>query len=120
MRFRGGATTTLTLPRPLTAQQLRATHEDVRQQIDALLDEYTDAQVAHMLNERGLRTGAGEAFDSASIQWVRFSHKIKSLKTALARCRLANRQANRLRARSHPRNSRALAPHRPDQGPHLQ
>src|SRR5436309_6116468 len=42
VRFRGGATTTLTLPRPLTAQQLRATHEDVRRQIDALLDEYTD------------------------------------------------------------------------------
>ena len=54
VRFRAGATTTLTLPRPLTAQQLRATHPDVRQQIDTLLDEYTDAQVAHVLNERGL------------------------------------------------------------------
>jgi hypothetical protein len=32
----------LTLPRPLTAQQLRATHDDVRQQIDALLDADTD------------------------------------------------------------------------------
>ena len=29
--FRGGATKTLTLPRPLTAQQLRVTHENVRQ-----------------------------------------------------------------------------------------
>jgi hypothetical protein len=45
----------------LTAQQLRATHADVRQEIDALLDEYTDAQVASLLNERGLRTGAGDA-----------------------------------------------------------
>jgi hypothetical protein len=40
VRFRGGATTTLTLPRPLTSQQLRATHPEVRQQIDALLNEY--------------------------------------------------------------------------------
>ena len=71
VRFRGGATTTLTLPRPLTAQQLRATHEDVRRQIDALLDEYTDAQVARILNESGLRTGAGDVFDTASVQWVR-------------------------------------------------
>src|SRR5438552_16662280 len=55
VRFRGGATTTLTVPRPLTAQQLRATHEPVRRQIDALMDEYTVAQVARMLNERGLR-----------------------------------------------------------------
>jgi hypothetical protein len=83
VRFRTGASTTLTLPRPLTAQQLRATHDDVRQQIDALLDEYTDAQVAHLINERGLRTGAGDAFDATSIQWVRFSHKLKSLKQRL-------------------------------------
>jgi hypothetical protein len=83
VRFRGGATTTLALPRPLTAQQLRATHDDVRQQIDALLDEYTDAQVAHMLNERASRTGAGDAFDGVSVQWVRFAHKLKSLKQRL-------------------------------------
>lgn len=83
VRFRGGATTTLSLPRPLTAQQLRVTHEDVRQQIDTLLDEYTDAQAAHRLNERGMRTGAGDAFDSASVHWVRFSHKLKSLRQRL-------------------------------------
>lgn len=80
VRFRGGATTTLTLPRPLTAQQQRVTHDDVRQEMDALLNEYTDAQVAHHLNERGLRTGAGEAFDTDSVKWVRFARKLKSLK----------------------------------------
>ena len=83
VRFRAGATTTLTLPRPLTAQQLRATHPEVRQQIDALLGEYTDAQVAQALNERGLLTGAGEPFDAASVQWVRFSAKLPSLKERL-------------------------------------
>jgi hypothetical protein len=83
VRFRGGATTTLTLPRPLTAQQLRATHDDVRQQIDALLEEYTDAQVARILNERALHTGSGEAFDGDSIKWVRFAHSLKSLKQRL-------------------------------------
>jgi len=83
VRFRGGATTTLTLPRPLTAPQLRATHEDVRQQLDTLLDEYTDAQVAHQLNERGLRTGAGEAFDTVSVKWARRAHQIKSFKQRL-------------------------------------
>jgi len=83
VRFRGGATKTLTLPRPITAQQLRATHVGVRQQLDALLDEYTDAQVAHILNERELRTGAGDAFDPISVQRVRFSAKLKSLKERL-------------------------------------
>ena len=83
VRFRGGATTTLTLPRPLTAQQLRATHEDVRRELDALLDQYTDARVAAILNERGQRTGAGDAFDAVSVRWVRTSAKLKSLKERL-------------------------------------
>ncbi len=83
VRFRGGATTTLTLPRPLTAQQLRATHENVRQHLDLLMNEYTDAQVARILNERGMRTGAGDAFDTVSVKWVRHSAKIKSLKERL-------------------------------------
>jgi len=83
VRFRGGATTSLTLPRPLTAQQLRATHPHVRQEIEALLDEYTDAQVANILNQRGLRTGAGDEFDSSGVQWVRFSAKFKTLKARL-------------------------------------
>ena len=83
VRFRGGATTTLTLPRPLTAPQLRATHDDVRQLIDTMLDDYTDAQVAHLLNERGLRTGAGDAFDTHSVQWVRHAHKLRSFKQRL-------------------------------------
>ncbi len=83
VRFRGGATTTLTLPRPLTAQQMRATHEDVRRHIEGLLDEYTDAQVARILNERGMRTGAGDAFGTVSVKWVRRSAKIKCLKERL-------------------------------------
>jgi len=83
VRFRGGATTTLTLPRALTAQQQRATHADVRHQIDALLDEYSDARVAAILNERGLRTGTGAPFDPTSVRWVRTTARLKSLKQRL-------------------------------------
>ena len=83
VRFRGGATTPLTLPRPRTAQELRVTSEDVRREMNALLDEYTDAHVAAILNERGRRIGAGEAFDPTRVQWVRFSAKLPSLKERL-------------------------------------
>ncbi len=83
VRFRGGASTRLTLPRPLTPQQLRATQEPVRRQIDELLDQYTDAQVACILNEQKMRTGAGDTFDTVSVKWVRYSAKIKSLKERL-------------------------------------
>ena len=83
VRFRGGATTTLTLPRPLTAWELRTTSAEARQQMNALLDDYTDAQVAAILNEQGLRTGAGEAFNAVSVQWVRSSAGLTSLKERL-------------------------------------
>jgi DNA invertase Pin-like site-specific DNA recombinase len=113
VRFRGGASTTLTLPRPLTAQQMRATHAEVRQAIDTLLDEYTDAQVAHILNERGLSTGAGDVFDPVGVQWVRFSAKLKSLKERLleagmltskqisAKCGIGRTTLGRWRANGH-------------------
>src|SRR5207247_5144130 len=45
--------------------------------------EYTDAHVAAILNERGLRTGAGAVFDSESVRWVRFSAGLESLKKRL-------------------------------------
>ena len=83
VRFRGGATTTLTLPRPLTAQQLRATHENVRREIDELTNEYTLSQIANILNERGLRTGAGAAFDVPAVKWVYHSAKLVGLKQRL-------------------------------------
>jgi DNA invertase Pin-like site-specific DNA recombinase len=83
VRFRGGASTTLTLPRPLTAAQLRATHDDVRKEIDALLDEHSDAEVANILNERGRHSGAGDDFNATSVQWVRFSTKLRSLRQRL-------------------------------------
>jgi len=83
VRLRAGATTTSMVPRPLTAQKARATNPDVRKQIDVLLAGYTYAQVARVFNERGLRTGAGDTFDAVSVQWVRFSAKLPSLKARL-------------------------------------
>jgi len=83
VRYRGGATTTLTLPRPLTAFELRTTDPEARKQITALVEEYTDAQAAHILNERGLRTGSGVPFDAAAVQWVRKTSRLPSLKDRL-------------------------------------
>jgi hypothetical protein len=59
VRFRGGATTTLTLPLPLNAWQGRMTPDATLHQMDELLEEHTDSEVATILNERGLKTGAG-------------------------------------------------------------
>jgi hypothetical protein len=55
VRFRGGATTTLSLARALNAWQLRETSTEIVALIDQLLDQHTDATVATMLNARGYR-----------------------------------------------------------------
>ena len=57
IRFKGGATRTLTLPRPLGAWKERTTSPDVIRQIDQLLDTCTDAEIAAQLNRQGCRSG---------------------------------------------------------------
>ena len=83
VRFRGGATTTLTLPRPRTHNEMRITSPEAREQMNVMLNELTDAQVAEGLNARGLKTGAGANFDAESVKWVRFSAGLPSLKERL-------------------------------------
>jgi len=62
IRFKGGATKTLTVPAPLNAWQQRATNPAVVREIDRLLDHHTYQQIASILNERGLRSGEGKTF----------------------------------------------------------
>lgn len=83
VRFRGGATTTLTLPLPLNAWQGRMTSPHVVAQVDELLADHTDAKVASLLNQRGVCTGADAPFTSDAVKWVRYSHGLKSLKERL-------------------------------------
>ncbi len=84
VRFRGGSTTTLTLKRPMMPYESRVTDPDTRQSIDALADKYSDAEIANILNERGLVTGAGLRFDSEAVRWVRNVQHFKSLKQRLS------------------------------------
>jgi hypothetical protein len=83
VRFRGGATTTLTLPLPLNAWQGRMTPAATLHQMDELLEEHTDSDVATILNERGLKTGADEIFSATKIRWLRSAKGIKSMKQRL-------------------------------------
>jgi DNA invertase Pin-like site-specific DNA recombinase len=83
VRFRGGATRTLSLPLPLNAWQGRTTSPAVVTEIDALLEQHTDGEVARILNQRGLETGAGAPFSSQSIRWVRHAAGLRSLKQRL-------------------------------------
>src|SRR5215467_8289030 len=64
IRFKGGATKTLTLPLPLRSWQGWETIREVVDEIDRLLDQYTHRQIAAILNERSMRSGKGQVFTS--------------------------------------------------------
>jgi DNA invertase Pin-like site-specific DNA recombinase len=78
VRFRGGATRTLTLPRPAPAWALRRTSPEVVAEIDRLLDDYTDVQIARVLTERGFRSGTGKPVDIMMVARVREHYHLKA------------------------------------------
>ena len=59
IRFKGGATKTLTVALPLNAWQQRATNPEVVREIDRLLEHNTYSQIASELNGRALLSGEG-------------------------------------------------------------
>lgn len=62
IRFKGGAHRTLNLPLPLQSWQKWVTPSAVVNEIDQLLNHHTAAQIAVILNERGILSGAGKSF----------------------------------------------------------
>jgi DNA invertase Pin-like site-specific DNA recombinase len=78
VRFRGGATQTINLPRPLSAWELRQTSPQVLEAIDRLLNDYTEGQIADQLNRQGLRSGMGSTFCGRLVGQIRRAHNIPS------------------------------------------
>ena len=78
VRFKGGATQSLTLPRPLSAWELRMTPAATIAEIDRLLDHHTEGQIAVMLNQRGLHSGEGKPFHGRLVARIRRTHGLKS------------------------------------------
>jgi DNA invertase Pin-like site-specific DNA recombinase/G:T/U-mismatch repair DNA glycosylase len=78
VRFRGGATQTLVLPLPLPAWALRKTSSEVIAEVDRLLEEHTEAEIAHILTERGFRSGTGKAINPLMVWRVRCHYGLKS------------------------------------------
>ncbi len=78
VRLRGGATRTLTVDRPLPMARIRKTKPEVVVQIDALLNEYCDREVAEILNQRGHRTWQNQPYTLKKIERVRRVYHLKS------------------------------------------
>ena len=68
---------TLHLPLPLRAWQQRVTPSTVVQEIDRLLDVHTVAQIADILNARGITPGAGASFHPQLVARLARNYRLK-------------------------------------------
>jgi len=83
VRFRGGATVSLTIPAPLDAWHRRRTSDSTVEQIEKLLDDHTCAEIAGILNSKGLQTGIGMTFTADVVDRLIHGCKLRSRQTRL-------------------------------------
>jgi Recombinase zinc beta ribbon domain/Recombinase/MerR HTH family regulatory protein len=78
VRFRGGQTTSLTIPIPPTGWKARQTDPHTFALLDRLLDDHTDAETADALNAAGRRSGERKAFTRLIVLHLRRAHQLPS------------------------------------------
>ncbi len=79
IRWKGGATTSLERPLPLSAPDLKRTPAAIVETIRGLAAHKTDRQIAETLNARSLRSGTGQPFTRLRVRTVREAYGIPSL-----------------------------------------
>ncbi|MGH3287962.1 MAG: hypothetical protein ACRDPD_25240, partial [Streptosporangiaceae bacterium] len=78
IRLAGGQHHTLTLPAPRPGWAIRQTPPQVITVIDELLDHHTHADIAAILNDRGLTSGEGRPFHPLIIRNIRDDYHLRS------------------------------------------
>jgi hypothetical protein len=78
VRLKGGALEILHLGKPLRSWETWQTDPQVIEEIDRLLNECTDAEVAERLNRDGFKSGKGRPFTVRSVARLRQQYRLKS------------------------------------------
>ena len=78
VRFNGGATHTLHLALPKPAWMLRQTSATVVAEIDRLLEDHTDGEIAGLLNNQSLLSGDGKPFHRLIVRNIRIAYSLTS------------------------------------------
>jgi len=78
VRFRGGMSKTLMLPRPLSFCESHKQNPALVAEMNHLLDDYNYADVARILNENGFKTGDGLPLTSPAVGYIRTAYGLKS------------------------------------------
>ena len=92
VRLPAGQHHTLTTPVPPTAAQIRKTPAAAVTAIDELLDDHTHAQIAGILNERGVTSGEGRPFHRLMVRNIRDEYGLRSREQRLRDAGLSGRQ----------------------------
>ena len=83
IRFKGGDTRTIVIPAPLPFWESNVTKPEVLEEIDRLLQEHHEDEVAIMLNERGFKSSSGKPFSASMVKGACQRHKIKTYRQRL-------------------------------------
>ena len=78
LRFRGGAIQELHVPLHKAACELNRTQPQIVAEIDNLLDQHTNGEIARLLNERGWHTSTGHPFTLGTIRSLRHIYRLKT------------------------------------------
>jgi hypothetical protein len=76
VRFKGGTCRELVIPRPLLLAELTKTDAQVIAEIDRLLDEHDENEIAKLLTQQGLRTLSGAAYRPDQVRYLRRVYKL--------------------------------------------
>ena len=77
VRWRGGSTCELALPRSLSGGELRCTPPAVVAEIDTLRDSHTESAIAAILNARGRVSGMGASFHQRIVGKIRAQYSLR-------------------------------------------
>lgn len=83
IRFVGGATEEHNIPRPRSACEEMKHHPEVIAEIDRLLNDYTDGEVAEILNQNKFQSGTGKQFDAKRVQVIRRAYGLTNRENPL-------------------------------------
>jgi hypothetical protein len=76
IRWQGGATEDIRCDIPMRIQDRLRYKDEFVSKIRKLAEKYTNAQIAGLLNEEGLKSSKGKAFTPSAISWIRYRHRI--------------------------------------------
>lgn len=78
VRFRGGAKKTIKVPPPLKAWQYNVVDPKIVETVDDLLSDHNYADIATILNQRGLKSGQGHRFDRRVVTGIVHGYNLKT------------------------------------------